>query len=296
MSFGSSRLIAIRDGPDVHYAHDGVRGTLVVDKVTVDAFATRLVNLEKYQFDDWNSGQDLWGLYGKIQGTGPIKGVDLYYIGDQKESANVNGRVGSQTRHSIGARAFGARSSLDYDVEGVFQFGEFDGDQIRAWTVASDIGYTLSNSFGAPRIGLKADIASGGPDHPGGTISTFDPLLFKAPYFNEATLVRPSNLIDLHPSVRVSPTSATTLSAGYDILWRYSTQDGLYNTPGRVVIPGSANDSRSIGGALDATLEWQIDRHLSWTASYVHHFSGSFITGAGGKDVDFFGTWIDFKF
>jgi len=43
-------------------------------------------------------------------------------------------------------------------------------------------------------------------------------------------------------------------------------------------------------------LEWRIQRHVVWQASYVHFFSGSYIRQAGGGDVNYFSTTISFLF
>ena len=296
MSFGSSRLVAVREAPDVHFTHDGGRATLRYDGVTVDAFATRVVNTEKYQFDDWNSGQNLWGMYGTLPVDSWLSGIDLYYLGFRNENSTFNDRHGTQTRHSLGTRWFRSKDAFTFDVEAVGQVGDFGGDSIRAWTLATDFAYTFNGAPLEPRLGLKADVASGGPDHAGRTVTTFDPLLFKAGYFNDASLLRPSNLIDVHPTFELAPSKQTAVTLGYDLLWRYSTSDGLYDPRGAVQIPGSANSARFVGSSLEAGLEWRIDKHTTWTVSYVHLFAGQFIREARGKDVDFFGTWLDFKF
>ena len=68
---------------------------------------------------------------------------------------------------------------------------------------ARDSGYTFAQLPWTPRLGLKTDIASG-DRHPGdGTLETFDPLYFKSGYFNDASLYRPSNLMDIHPTLPI---------------------------------------------------------------------------------------------
>ncbi len=42
--------------------------------------------------------------------------------------------------------------------------------------------------------------------------------------------------------------------------------------------------------------EWSIDRHLALTVAYVRFFKGPVVEDAGGRDVDFFGAWLVFKF
>jgi hypothetical protein len=43
-------------------------------------------------------------------------------------------------------------------------------------------------------------------------------------------------------------------------------------------------------------LTWNIQRHLTWQASYVYFFSGSYIKGLGGGDVNYVSTTLSFLF
>ena len=54
--------------------------------------------------------------------------------------------------------------------------------------------------------------------------------------------------------------------------------------------------SAYVGTAVDVNLEWRIQRHVSFFASYVHFISGEYIHAAGGHDVDYVSTTIDFLF
>jgi len=68
---------------------------------------------------------------------------------------------------------------LDYNFEFVFQWGSFGGGDIRAWMVASDTGYTFRYLPLRPRIGLKADIASGDSDPNDRDLQTFNAMFSK---------------------------------------------------------------------------------------------------------------------
>jgi hypothetical protein len=50
--------------------------------------------------------------------------------------------------------------ALDFKYEGVWRFGSFGADGIRAWTFASDTGYSFPNVPLKPRISVKANISS----------------------------------------------------------------------------------------------------------------------------------------
>ena len=48
--------------------------------------------------------------------------------------------------------------------------------------------------------------------------------------------------------------------------------------------------------ALDVNLTWQVQRHVTVQASYVHFLSGTYVHAAGGSDVNYFSTTISFLF
>ena len=52
-----------------------------------------------------------------------------------------------------------------------------------------------------------------------------------------------------------------------------------------------------MGSSPSLTLAWTPTRHLTILASYVHFFAGPFLKETPpGKDIDYFTTWVDYKF
>ena len=77
---------------------------------------------------------------------------------------------------------------------------------------------------------------------------------------------------------------------------RFARNDAVYGVPGNIAVPVSGSASSYVGTALDVNLTWQIQRHVSFQASYVHFLTGSYVHQAGGSDVDYFSTTITFLF
>jgi hypothetical protein len=200
----------------------------------------------------------------------------------------------TETRHTVGTRLWGGTGGWDYDTEGNFQFGEFGTRDIRAWTLASNTGYTLHQIWGKPRLGLQADAASGGG--PTGTLRTFDPLFPKNAYFTEASINWPTNFIDVYPSVTIQPTYNFAVMGGVDVLWRYSTLDAFYTPPGIPVVLGSADNQRFLGEQYYLHAEWYPTPHLDVVAAYVHFQAEAFLKAAGGKNTDYIGVWSAYRF
>jgi len=301
ITLGSARLVDVREGPNIRQSFDGGRVFYESPALRLDAFGTVPVVPERGVFDDHSDaeqpfpGRAFWGVYA-VMPVGAVPGlhVDLYYLGLIRQNAPFNSGVADETRHTLGTRVWGRASAWDYDIEGMFQFGDSGTGDIRAWSVASNTGYTIASLWGQPRLGLQADVTSGGG--PGATLKTFYPLFPKFAYFTEASINAPMNHMDVFPSVTVQPWRNFAVKVGFDVLWRYSTQDAFYQPPGVPLVPGSANSKRLLGAQSLLQFEWQASPHISVNAVYVHFLTGGFLKAAGAKDIDFVGFWTSYNF
>ena len=148
-----------------------------------------------------------------------------------------------------------------------------------------------------PRLGLKADIASGDHDPRRRGLQTFNALFPKGAYFNEASLIGPANFIDIHPSLTLHLSEQVQCTADWDFFWRYSVRDGIYGNAVNLVRSGQKSRARYIGSAATGEVEWEATRHVTLTASYTHFFAGPFLRQSGpGQGVDFVATWVTYKF
>jgi hypothetical protein len=301
ITLGSGRLVDVREGPNIRLSFDGGRLFYESPALRLDAFGAAPVVPKRGVFDDRSDarqpfpGEAFWGLYG-VMPVNALPGlhVDLYYLGVIRQNAPFNSGVADERRHTVGTRVWGRAAAWDYDIEGIFQFGDFGRGDIRAWSVASNTGYTISGLWGEPRLGLQADIASGGKS--GGTLRSFNPLFPKFAYFTEASINAPINLIDVFPSVTFQPWRNFAIRVGVDVLWRYSVQDAFYQPPGVPLVPGSANKKRFLGAQSNLQAEWQATSHISVNTAYVHFLTEGFLKAAGAKDIDFVGVWASYKF
>lgn len=301
MGFGSYRLVTSRDPTNSRLSFSGVRGTLNANAMTFDAFLVRPTDPKIGLFND---GEDdnttFWGLYSAVPlAEGKRLGVDFYYMGLQRDNARYESGIGDELRHSFGTRLWGRSQGWDHDTEAVLQVGSFDrassSEDILAWTVASNTGYTFDKLAWKPRLGVKLNVASGDDDATDDRLGTFNPLFPRNNYFSDANLLAPYNFFDIHPTLTIRPSDSLTVTAGWDVFFRYSDDDAVFSPTG-IVIPGSASDDRFVGSTLSVVADWAINHHITLTASYSHFFRGDVVTDAGGKDVDFFGIWLTAKF
>src|SRR5262245_37439025 len=191
LQYGCSRLIGTREGPNVRLSFDAAKVMLQKCGWSIDAFGGRPVATEPGAWDDHaDETQALWGVYATTAvPVLPDGHVDVYYLGFDRKDARFDDGVGHERRQSIGVRAWRPVSPRpwDYDIEGVWQFGDFAGSPIRAWTISSNVGYR-PRRLSRVRLSLKADAASGDRS-PGDGLQTYNPLFPRASYFGEPALV-----------------------------------------------------------------------------------------------------------
>ena len=295
MSFGAGRLVATRAAPNIPFRFQGVELLYARPGWNLTGFLTQPVQ-DSGGLNSSDHSTSFWGLYAThFFDALRRSGLDLYYLGIHNEVVRYNSGSGDEHRQSLGAREFGVWHHWDWDTEQVLQVGSFGNDSILAWTAAIDGGYTFDTTW-YPRLGLKTGITSGDHDAKDGQLETFDALYFKSGYFNDASLLRPQNIIGLHPNLTVRPTRTVTVDGGADWFWRYSRNDAVYGVPGFVAIPALNNAPNYVGTALDVNVTWQLQRHVTIQASYVHFLTGTYVHEAGGKDVDYLSTTISFLF
>ena len=299
MSFGSSRLVSVREGPNVRRSFDGVRGTwAVAGKMRADVFVVRPVTPRVGNFDDRSSDAEaFWGAYLSHAPTG-WSGLqaDLYYLGlDRANAGFAQGRA-RERRHTVGARLFGNTGADDWNFEGAYQFGSFGAADIRAWTLSSDSGYTAASLPLSPRFGLKADAVSGDRNPTDGKLNTFNALYPKLPYFSEANVAAPANLLDLQPNVTVSPRKDLHVNLGWNGLWKQSRADAFYAPPLTAAADTAGSASRHIGQQWLVAAEWTYSPMIALGANYVHFRPGSALRNAGGRAGDFVNLTMHLKF
>jgi hypothetical protein len=299
MAFGSSRLISVREGPNVRQSFDGVRLGAKVWDWRIDGFATRPVETDPHIFDDASdTNRAFWGAYtsGPLPPL-PAVNMDFYYLGLHRRNAEFDQGTADEHRHACGTRIWGKPRPCDYNFEAIYEFGTFGDGKIDAWTVASDTGITGDDLPAQPRLGLKANITSGDANAAAEGLQTFNAFFPRGAYFSEAALIGPANHMDLHPSLALHPLQGVTFSAEWDFFWRESIHDGLYGVGLNLVRSGQTTSKRYVGSEAIANFEWAIQRHVTLTAAYSHFFAGPFLEESGsGEDIDYVSAWLTFKF
>lgn len=297
--YGSGRLIDVREGPNLRRSFDGARALAKLGGWSLDGWwAKPVLNNPGVFDDDPNPDVSFWGLYGvRAIGDGSLSNVDLYYLGFRNLAASFDQNTGRELRHSIGTRLWGRPLPWEYNLEYVYQFGDFGAGRISAWTAANAVRYNFTQTPFKPALGVRFDVASGDRNANSANLQTFNPLFPSGAYFNLTGPFGPQNIIDLHPTLDLHLRDDLLLSADWTFFWRETLDDGVYRLSGSLIASGRDSRARYIGSSPALTAVWTLNPHVTLLASYVHIFPGEFIKETTpGKSVDYFTTWLTLKF
>ena len=302
LNYGSVRLVSVREGPNVRQSFDGAKIRSKVGAWNVDAWAVRPDSDRPGFLDNApDHTTAFWGVYA----TRPLRrgvGYDLYYLGLDRKNATFERGTATELRHTVGGRLWRPIATkepgADFDYEGVVQFGTFGSDDIRAWTFASDTGYSLTNLPLRPRFSIKADVSSG--DNPGShTLGTFNPIYPIGNYFGVLadTGPGPVNFIDVHPRIQTQLGHGVSVSTDLVVQWRENLNDGVYAVPGFLLVPADGSRARFVGYRPGAEVRWQINRHAYLQADYGIFYAGQFLKEASpGRNINYLELWAGYKF
>lgn len=295
MSLGSSRLVSLRNGPNIRLSFDGVLFERSDDQFNLKTFYLHPVEPRDGSFNNQGSDSEtLWGIYTTTRFD--LTNMDLYYLGLERESLISTLPSADEKRHSLGARLFGLKDSVDWNVEIVYQTGDMAEYDIEAWTLASIVGYRFSDLPGSPRIALGTSVASGDRDPDDRSINTFNPLFPNYGYFEEAGVLSPQNFYNIEPEISFNVTPQFSIAFDWNFFWRLEKTDAVYVAGLRPLADTATVDGRRVTNVPSLSLDYQVNKHLRFDISYSHFFADEVIKNAGGKDINYFKAQMDITF
>ena len=317
MFFGSGRLVANRDGPNVRLSFDGVRVIARTRNWRFDTFGVKPVitlgrgvryppfppnpDAERARgyFDDrTDPAQTFWGTFA----TGAVPtlpfNLDMYYFGLRRRTGIFDQGIGPEERHTVGGRIwrggipFVLGRGWDYDAEFAYQFGKFGPGprmgptfpfiqfaegDIRAWTLSTQTGYTFRNVKLQPRIGVTTGIATGDKDLRDPNLQTFFTPFPNGRFFGNVQANGPLNIQGVRPNFTIQLPRAASLTGDAFFFWRQQVNDGVYNIPGFLLRSGRFSQARYIGTQPGAELYWPLTKHMIVGAGVAYFITGRFL-------------------
>jgi hypothetical protein len=282
LALGSGRLVDAREGPNVRRRYDALRLTSYVKSWQVDAFVGRPWQISQGSFDDrLDDNQAIWGIYA-VNNEYSWPKFDVYYLGYRNNEANYLQGSGKELRHTLGSRLWGTRWGLTLNWELALQFGQFNEQDIRAWTIASDTSYALRR-YPFSSVGVSVNVASGDKNQDDNKLGTFNPLLPRGNYFSELALLGPRNFYNIQPYLTFQPHPAVKVSAAVNFYWRLSTKDGVYGPGGNLLNVDSASDRRYVATEYSLSTAVSLTKSTTLTLVYGYSDPAALVRQAGSR-------------
>ncbi len=298
LSYGSQRLVSVRELPNNRQSFDGFRSVWEKQLYQIDLLYTHYVAAEKGIFNDgFNKSIQLWGAYLTRNKIFFLQNIDLYYLGIRKKQAEFDDGTGRELRHSIGSRIWSNKQNWQYDLEGVYQWGRLASQTISAWTASANISRSFPTMRWQPLLGVKTELISGDKKYRDGRLNTFNPLFPRGAYFGLAALIGPSNLLDVHPYIELAVAKNLSWQSDYDVFWRKSVQDGIYGPNMQLIYSGVGATAKHIGQQLGTSLVYTPNKFLYLRGEFTWFNAGDYLKQVGaGKDILMAGATVQFKF
>lgn len=296
--YGSQRLVAVREGPNSRQSFDAIKLIWKYKTIYTDVFYSQYVRNKFGIFNDFpDSDTKFYGLYSVIKKIPVLENIDLYYLGLNRKDASFNNISGNENRHSVGTRVWSTNKIWNYDFEAVYQFGTMEDESIEAWTVSLYTNYQFHTLKFKPRLGFKTELISGDKSNSDKKLQTFNPLFPKGAYFGLAALLGPSNLYDIHPSIELELNDKLSFSIDYDVFWRFSKNDGIYQPSTTLLYPSADSPHRFIGSQLGVALDYDIKKWISLKLESTWFDTGSYLKDVStGKDIFFIAATLCLRF
>ncbi len=282
-AFGKARLVSPLPWGNSYRRWDGFSLIASLRNWKMHAFATKFVPVKKYDFNKREDDHDFYGAYFTYKNN-----LDIYYLGRQQDPKGSK----DTERHTFGVR-YGDKignTGFDYDFEAAYQIGKVDSNNVSAFMLGSQFGYTFTDTKWKPRVWLGLDFGSGDNDPTDKTVKTFDQLFpLGHASLGFADVVGRQNIIDFRQGILVKPMKKLKVRLDHHIFWRAAEDDALYGTSGNIVRSGNLSNKKFVGIDVDMTLNYQFNSHLSSLLGYSHFFAEDFIEDTGKhEDIDFF--------
>jgi len=284
---GPPNILHTRPSPNVYTSMDGVSAAVNWSRFRLNAFSFKTIVLTRGGLDDSSKdGGRFSGVSTSFAAIRPIKpGGDSLFIDPfawqlKRDAKRWGSRVADERRDIYGARLWGSAGAGRFDASLIRQEGSFGESKISAWGFFSNGSLELPGAL-KPQIGFHADYASGGSGYSDGTMKNFSFFYGSIPYFSWGSLIGPTNLEAIAPTLKLSLSKTVRLGLEYEVLRRASETDAVYTNLEGVYAGTQAIRGKDVGSLVRADLQWQANDHIIAGIRTEYLSAGDVLTRAG---------------
>lgn len=290
--YGSQRAVSPLDWANTRRTFEGGMLFYKGERLDIDAFITRPMNVTRDRFDSPNQNQAFYGIYSTLRDT-PLGTVEGYWLGYEDDIQQFQ-------YQTFGSRVFGDAGWLSYELEGAYQLGDFQDNDHSAGAFSIGLGHNFDDLPWKPSVWAYYDWSSGDEVQGNGYHHLF-PLGHR--YWGWMDLFGRRNLEDLSFMLTMKPSEKWTLTAWHHIFYRQNSDDVPYDLVMRPFPGVTAEGSRYLGQEIDLMARYQISPRSDILFGYSHFFSGTYFRDQNAinpavfaGDADFFYTQFSVAF
>jgi hypothetical protein len=288
LSYGDNRIFGPGEWGNVgRYLWDAGKLLWQSDVLDVDLIYGRRVLYLWNEFDDTHYDDDVYAVYARIKSLGRHR-LDLFYVlKDNNDDGSTSGEsgIGRLQVQTLGFHGKGAWHQLDYAVTAAYQSGDFGKDDISAYALSTEVGYTFPHRI-TPRVSAGIDYSSGDKDPTDGDHNTFDAVFGSMDlYYGRMILFSWMNLVDYQTGLSVTPMKAMNVSLEYHWFRLAEKKDAWYYSNGKKMHWDKQGKSGSeLSEEFDLICKYKVTAHLELMAGFGIFFPGTFIEKTGSYE------------
>jgi hypothetical protein len=323
LSYGEERLVGAFAWNNIGRVFDAAKLRWQNDLFGVDFFVSRPVIPEDERVNVENDYDWFSGMYATTALL-PKNILDLYFFSRNSSSKAPAAEPSPQFPqpsardiYTVGGRLKskpGELGNWDYLLDGAYQFGDFRDQRFGAnsprltqdaYMFVAEAGYTFTDVWGKPRLGLEYDFASGDSSTNDNKHQTFDNLFpTNHKFYGYMDFISLQNIHDVRGIFQLNPISRLSLAVEGHGFWLADTHDSFYNvagvprggiaaTPAGTGYGINPNYSNFVGTELDAIAGLAVTRFAQLEVGYGHFFTGDYIRESlhaatvGSREADY---------
>ncbi len=185
--------------------------------------------------------------------------------------------------NSPGLRLYGTfGSGFDYDLIGVYQFGESESEPTRAYAYATELGYSSKQAWN-PRYSLVYGYASGDKKPGDGKNQRFERFYGFNRSWSNSNHIEWENIEILKGRIEFQPDTKLRFESSYSFYWLASGTDELERANLR---DSSGSSGDYVGRDFDFRAHYEISDNLRSTLGYAHFMPGKFTKNTSHRTGD----------
>jgi hypothetical protein len=274
-----------------------------------DFFTGRPVIPEDDRFNVANDYDWFSGAYATITKI-PRHTLETYFLARNASQEAISAEPSPQSPqpsardiYTLGLRLKslpGQLGNWDYTIETAGQVGSFRDRRLgveserlehQAYMGVIQGGYTFSETWGTPRIGLEYAYGSGDSDPTDDKHETFENLFpTNHKFYGYMDFISLQNIHDVRGIVQLKPHSRVSMAIEAHGFWLADTHDNFYNVGGAprggLSVPAGGpgtgygiypNNSSFAGAELDVIAGYALTRNAQLEVGYGHFFVGDYV-------------------